>query len=677
MGYDAQASIASKPSLVGVPAEAIAEALWELDLDVQSRVYAAWTVGLERANLAKDLRHRMLRHRQDLTGRITEVAVQTQLSGPASFGDSTTDELAEALLELRETMTSLQDSVVSIEEDMGNTKGMLVEVCGAAQDIKDRTFDVVRTAKAAELQGMRTEKRMSTNQQRASLRLTGDFQQMGSRSSLLQPGTAVQEGSVAAGATIVETEDGKQCIEYDYIIIGGGVAGGYLASEMVGTGLNIGATVLMLSAESVPPYERTVLSKSYLNPPGSSYRARLPDFYTTVKFDGQPHDAAWYEQNGINLVLGPLGRVSELDLQELLVTTEDGTTFKYKKNLFVATGMRPLKAADLQISGHNLQNIFSIRDEAQAADIVRSAETFEDPSSKHVVVVGAGYLGVEIAAALRTWGFNVSLCFPDARPLSQLLTEEMSYILENALLDRGIQCMNSHFVKGFEGETAVQQVVLQGPGGIDDIQRIPAELVIVCGGSRPNSEILAGWCETVRGGVRVDSNFRLEAYPEVFVMGDLAAFPSPYQRGKYIRLEHVDNARRSAQHAAQLVLSGDKNMTYQCTPFFFSHLFGNTDAPFAWEFHGDDGAPDVVHFGYGGKDGIGGFCIANAHVVGGILLRSPPPSPEDSLKLREIISRRPLVQSNDSIVEYGLDAFDHLLESSETWTASPRARDIS
>jgi thioredoxin reductase len=672
MGYDVQSV---RPCLVGIDAEMISESLMELDVDVQSKIYASWTIGLERANLAADLRHRMLRHRQQLSGKISSVSVQTQLSGPSSFGDSTTDELADALIELRDMMSGLQESVGSIEDDMGNTTGMLGEVQGAAKDIKDKTMDVVRTAKAAELQGMRTEKRLSTQSQRASLRLTGDFANIG-RGSVV--GQITDPTSPTLPPPELYSDGGMKYYEYDYIVIGGGVCAGYLANEMVALGLNQ-ASVLILSAEQVAPYERTTLSKSYLNPPGCEYRAKLPDFYTTTKLNSEPHDPDWYAQNGIQLVLGEKdGRVAEVDLQEFIVVTEKNVTYKYRKNLFVATGMRPLKAADLQISGHHLQSIFSIRDEAYAAQLVYACEQFENPSEKNLVVVGAGYLGVEIAAAMSEWGFNVSLCFPDARPLSQILTEEMSYILENCLLERGINCMHSHFVRGFESNgQAVEQVVLQGPGGVDDIQRIPADVVVVCGGSRINSEILSGWCEMVRGGIRVDANFRLEAYPDVFVLGDLASFPSPFQRGKFIRLEHVDNARRSAQHAAQVALLGDPHITtYECTPFFFSHLFGNSEKPMAWEFHGDDNAPDIVHFAYGGRDGIGGFFVSNGHVVGGILLRTPPPLPEDSLKLRMIVAKRPPVENSDRLIEYGLTAFDNFLES-EDWACSPRARDVS
>lgn len=681
MGYDVQSL---KPCLVGIDPEVISESLMELDMDVQSRIYASWTIGLERANLASDLKHRMLRHRHQMVGKIAEVAVQTQATGAASFGDTTTDELYQDLFELKTLMAELNGSVNYIEEDVINTKSLLSEVQGAAKDIKEKTQDVVRTAKAAELQGMRTEKRLSTSVEqktkRASLRLTGDFTTGISRGSISGMPATMSLGGDPTSPTQVETwvnDEGKEVTvyQYDYIIIGGGVCAGYLADEMVKIGVN-SASVLILSAENVAPYERSTLSKSFLNPPGSAYRAKLPDFHTPVKFCGEVHNKYWYEENGINLVLGgKAGRVSELDLQEFTVMTEDDTTYKYNKNLFIATGMRPLKAADLQISGHHLKNIFSVRDVAQAADLVACCEKFEVPSNHGVVVVGAGYLGVELAAAMTAWGFKVSLCFPDARPLSQILTEEMSFILENHMLDRGINCMNSHFVKGFESSGAVvEQVILQGPAGIDDTVIIPADMVIVCGGSRMNTEILSGWCEMVKGGIRVDQNFRLDAYPEVFVLGDLAAFPSPFQRGKFIRLEHVDNARRSAQHAARTALQGNPDAIYDCVPFFFSHLFGHSDRPVAWEFHGDESAADVVHFHYGGKDGIGGYFISNNTVVGGVLLRTPPPSPEDSLKLREIVSRRPAVESNDHLTEYGLTAFDKILDAGE-WAASPRERD--
>jgi monodehydroascorbate reductase (NADH) len=284
-----------------------------------------------------------------------------------------------------------------------------------------------------------------------------------------------------------------------------------------------------------------------------------------------------------------------MDCQEKIVVTEEGQTYRYNKNLFVATGLRPLKPVDLQIPGHDLNNIFVIREEHQAGALVNRLLECQPPTSHHVVVAGGGTLGVELAAAVSGWGFEVSICFPEQRLLPSLFTDELSEVLENKLKAQGIQVLSSHFVTSFEQDPANPsgpvQVHLQGPGGVEDRVQLPASAVIVSVGSRANTEILTGWCEFFRSGAKVDSDLRLEAYPEVFVMGDICAYPNPHQRGKYIRVEHYENAKLSAVHAARSCMNPPNSVPpFEFLPNFNSTILEYTECPLTWEFYGDEHA---------------------------------------------------------------------------------------
>jgi monodehydroascorbate reductase (NADH) len=385
---------------------------------------------------------------------------------------------------------------------------------------------------------------------------------------------------------------------------------------------------------------------------------------TTALSGGELQDAEWYERHGITLILGEKGVVSELDCQERLVSTEDGPVYRYGKHLFIATGLRPLKPVDLQIPGHDSNNIFVIRQVEQAGALVNrllSAEC-QPPSEHHVVIAGGGTLGVELAAACSGWGLQVSMCFPEQHLLPALFTDELSEVLENKLRTHGVQILASHFVTGFQqdpaDETGSVTVSLQGPGGVDDKVELPSSAVIVCVGSRANTEILTGWCEFFRSGAKVDQDLRLEAYPEVFILGDICAYPHPHQRGKYLRVEHYENAKASAVHAARSAFSPPNSMPpYELLPWFNSNIFEYSESPLCWEFYGDEHAPDIAHFEYGGA-GLGGFWIANGHVAGGCLIRSPPPPAEDLAKMRSIVLMKPRVTDQEKVSELGLQAFD-------------------
>merc|ERR1719421_2168089 len=191
-----------------------------------------------------------------------------------------------------------------------------------------------------------------------------------------------------------EDEDEEGAVQYDYIIVGGGVCAGYICKQLVESGIQSGS-ILLLSTEACAPYERPVLSKSYLHHPGAAIRSRLPQFHTAYSTLGEIQDVTWYQRHGITLVLGNDGRVSELDLQEKQVTTEAGSMYKYKHNLFIATGLRPLMPRDLGLHGSDLKNIFTLREESHAAALVKRLEELPEPSQANLVIIGGSFLGVE------------------------------------------------------------------------------------------------------------------------------------------------------------------------------------------------------------------------------------------------------------------------------------------
>lgn len=413
---------------------------------------------------------------------------------------------------------------------------------------------------------------------------------------------------------------------FDYLIVGGGNAAGYACREFVAQGVAAGK-VGIVAQEPVVPYERPALTKAYLHPPTAKVRARLPGFHTCVGGGGERQTPEWYGEKGISVVSGS---ASDVDLLAKRVKVGDGE-IGYEK-LIIATGASALRLGKFGLKGDDLQNVFYVRNEGDAAALVKAMEA----GVKKVVCVGGGYIGLECAAALSGWGAEVTMVFPEAHCMPRLFNPTLAQWLEDAYTARGIKFLKGPVAKEFVGEGKVTSVLLDSGNSLE------ADLVVVGIGASANTQVCEG-LKKASGGFEVTSSMQTSD-PSVFAIGDVCAFPSMY--GGLTRCEHVDHARKSASQAVKAAL-GLAPEPYTYLPYFYSRLFEYSDAPIVFNFFGDQGGEcqTVAR----GERSIGAIWVKDGKVVGALLMGSPGPSAEDMAKLKELAASQPPAADPDVI----------------------------
>eukprot|EP00924_Labyrinthula_sp_SR-Ha-C_P013521 maker-scaffold_5-snap-gene-5.58-mRNA-1 protein AED:0.06 eAED:0.06 QI:0/0/0/1/0/0/2/0/461 len=421
---------------------------------------------------------------------------------------------------------------------------------------------------------------------------------------------------------------------YEICIIGGGVSAGYCALELVSLGLKP-KQLAIFSDENVAPYERPALSKAYLHPPGAR-QARLPGFYTAVGTGKERMEADWYEKNGVELFLGATVRSLNVLGKRFRVKFSDGrhdAEFSYDK-LVIATGVRAVTPVEARLKGGNLGNIFVIRKEEDAKAI-----------KPHVVVIGGGYIGIETASAFAGWGFDVTLVISHKLAMSKLFTIKMASWFERYFEENhSINIIKETRVLEFLGKGNVEQVVLSS-GEVLNCD------MVVCGiGGRPNIELVKGQLNLLSkkdvGGILTNAYLQT-SHPDVYAMGDVAAFP---RNGYLTRLEHVDNCRNSAALVAYNLMNPRKPRNYTYFPYFYSRMFEYTDNPVVFRFYGERGEDEsyeIVQFGDFNSSRtsmFGAFWVSpNDIVTGGLLCNASSNELYD--KLRDICLSRPTLST--------------------------------
>ncbi|KAK6153069.1 hypothetical protein DH2020_012708 [Rehmannia glutinosa] len=382
-----------------------------------------------------------------------------------------------------------------------------------------------------------------------------------------------------------------------YVIIGGGVAAGYAAHEFVKRGVAHGE-LCIISEEPVAPYERPALSKGYLLPEAP---ARLPSFHCCVGTNEERLAPKWYKENGIELILGT--RVKSADVRRKTLLTATGETISYKY-LIVATGARALKLEEFGVNGLDAPNVCYLRD---LADADRLVDVMQSCSGGNAVVIGGGYIGMECAASLVINKLNATMVFPEAQCMARLFTSRIASYYEEFYQSKGVK-----FIKGtvltsfdFSSEGKVTAVNLR------DGSKLPADMVVVGIGIRPNTSLFEGQLTMEKGGIKVNGKMQ-SSNTSVYAIGDVAAFPVKIV-GETRRLEHVDSARKSARHAVAAIMEPEKTGEFDYLPFFYSRVF-----TLSWQFYGDN-AGEVVHFGDFSGHTFGAYWINKGHLVGSFL----------------------------------------------------------
>lgn len=423
---------------------------------------------------------------------------------------------------------------------------------------------------------------------------------------------------------------------FKYVILGGGVAAGYAAREFAKQGVKPGELAL-ISKEAVAPYERPALSKAYLFPEGT---ARLPGFHVCVGSGGERLLPEWYKEKGIELILST--EIVKADIASKTLVSATGLTFKYQI-LVIATGSTVLRLTDFGVEGADAKNIFYLREIDDADKLV---EAIKAKKNGKAVVVGGGYIGLELSAALKINNIDVSMVYPEPWCMPRLFTAGIAAFYEGYYAKKGINIIKGTVAVGFttNADGEVKQVKLK------DGRTLEADIVVVGVGGRPLISLFKGQVTENNGGIRTDEFFKTSA-TDVYAVGDVATFPMKlYQEMR--RVEHVDHARKSAEHAVKTIMATEEGKTvtgYDYLPYFYSRAFD-----LSWQFYGDN-VGDTVLFGdsdpASATHKFGSYWIKDGKVVGAFLESG---TPEENKAIAKVARVQPSVESLDVLKNEGL-----------------------
>ena len=318
----------------------------------------------------------------------------------------------------------------------------------------------------------------------------------------------------------IETPKRDAASDPDTIVIVGGGAAGFAAAQRL-RDLGYSAQLTLLSADAAAPYDRPNLSKDYLA--GEADPAWMP-----LK------DAAFYADHGIELRLATT--VTKIDPAARQVTLESGETLTFDA-LLLAAGAEPNHPPT---PGFDRNNVFVLRSQADSDAIIAKLD-----GAKTAAVIGASFIGLEAAAALRTRGLEVHVVAPEALPLERILGPELGRFIQGLHERHGVQFHLQHTASGYDGQTLT----------LDDGTTLAADLVVLGVGVRPRLGLAEAAGLALDKGVLVDARFRTSA-PGVFAAGDIARFANP-AGGAPIRVEHWVAAERQGQIAAANMLGID------------------------------------------------------------------------------------------------------------------------
>lgn len=352
-----------------------------------------------------------------------------------------------------------------------------------------------------------------------------------------------------------------------YAIVGGGVAAASAAESLRGDGFE--GRIVVLAGESVAPYERPPLSKELLRgerePAAVALRA-----------------PAFYEKNAVELHLET--RVLELDLPNRALRCTGGEEVHFDK-LLIATGATPRR---LGVPGEELAGIHSLRtlDDALALRAALSKRP-------HVLIVGTGFIGCEVAASARQIGCEVTLVGPSL-PMEHVLGSEIAALYAERHRANGVRLQTGSTVTAFRGDRAL------GAAQLAEGSEIACDVAVVGVGVVPTLDWL-GSNLALSDGIDTDERCRTSA-PGVFAAGDVACAWRP-RLGRRVRLEHFDNAE-SQGAAAGRAMNGNA-LPYDPTPFFWSDQYD-----LSLQYYGYARTWERIVFRrYAGADGLVAFYL--------------------------------------------------------------------
>jgi 3-phenylpropionate/trans-cinnamate dioxygenase ferredoxin reductase subunit len=382
-------------------------------------------------------------------------------------------------------------------------------------------------------------------------------------------------------------------------IVGANVTGGRAAEALRESGFD--GQIVLVGAEPDRPYERPPLSKGYL-------RREVPEEKVYLR---PPH---YYEEQRIELRLGVAA--TKLDATKKIVQLESGERLDYDK-LLIATGCEVRR---LGIPGADLGGVRYLRTRTESAELAALLDT-----ARRVVVVGAGFIGSEVAASARTLGKEVTILEASAVPLVHALGARMGEVCAMIHRDHGVDLRLSCHVQEFRGAKRVEEVVLA------DGSVVECDLVVVGVGVTPS----VGWLQ--ESGLELDNGVLVNEYcetnlPGVYAAGDVANAWNP-SLGERLRVEHYDNAQNHGIAAGKVMAGGRE--PYAPIPYFWSDQYEYT-MQYVGHARGDD---EIVLRGDLSKRSFIAFYVREGRVRAGFAIGKP----------KDIMATRRLIQAGKQV----------------------------
>ena len=353
--------------------------------------------------------------------------------------------------------------------------------------------------------------------------------------------TKVEGGTVyirPGGSSSIQMPEGED--DRTFVIIGAGASGNAAAEALRRAGFSGG--ILMITAEPEFPYDRTMLSKDFLSgeAPAKWLPLRTEKFYSRLKIDIMTNH-----------------RVDSLDPVKKKITFHNGESIVGDR-ILIATGGIP---RTLNFKGSGLEGVHYLRSLADCKRIISEIEHVDQ-----VAVLGASFIGLEVASAFRHLDIPVQVIAPEKLPLARVFGEDIGRRIEQTHRENGVQFHLGRTAEEIRGDGRVREILLSGG------TRIKVDLIVVGVGIIPAINFLSGSRLVEDGAVPVDDRFQTKV-ESVFASGDIAAVPDRFNGGVR-RIEHWVEAERQGQHAARAMLGSLE--PYSELPFFWMRQYGTS-----------------------------------------------------------------------------------------------------
>jgi len=399
-----------------------------------------------------------------------------------------------------------------------------------------------------------------------------------------------------------------------YVILGGGMVAGYAAKELVARGLGSGQLTI-ISADDALPYERPPLSKGFLS--GRENEAGI-----TI------NSSDWHREHGIDV--RPQTVIENVDLKQKRLRPVSGAGFDFEI-LLIATGARARK---LDCPGSDLPNVFYLRSLGDSRKIRTKAA-----DSRQAVVIGGGFIGMEVASVLAQKKVETSLIIREDRVWSRVFTPPMSAFFESYYSSRGVQLLKRESVVSIKGANRIDV-------SLTSSRRISCDMVVAGVGAAPVTELFSKSGLAVENGIAVNEFLETDQ-PGIFAAGDVANYVDKIF-DKRRRVEHWDNAVSQGQHWAGIVRG--ERLPFMHVPYFFSDVFD-----LSYELWGDaDGATQTVVRGDLSSTSFSVWWLKRDRLVSAFAMNRPDEERQAAsewIKSKRVISAERLGEQNRPISE--------------------------